>query len=191
MIQIYTLIINLVNYYLMAATNKQLLIFESRGDSNRCTPCRGKPNQHDMYASHANPRTPGIRFLRVIPACGNLSRVVDRVEQSHCSQEKGLLTQSTARQLTDPWVCTQFVFWANLEAIDTSIRAAFHCHDSHDDLHLRAAAATSTNCTTYVLPIHHHEAADDGGAARRGRPGGNRDGQDVGAYDVPTLKKDS
>jgi hypothetical protein len=33
MIQIYTLIINLVNYYLMAATNKQLLISESRGDS--------------------------------------------------------------------------------------------------------------------------------------------------------------
>jgi hypothetical protein len=42
-----------------------------------------------------------------------------------------------------------------------------------------------------VLPIHHHEAADDGGAARRSRLGGNRDGQDVGAYDVPTLKKDS
>jgi hypothetical protein len=51
MIQIITLLINLVNYYLMAATNKRLLIFESRGDLNRCTPCREKPNQHDTYAS--------------------------------------------------------------------------------------------------------------------------------------------
>jgi hypothetical protein len=30
----------------MTATNKRLLISESRGDSNRCTPCRGKPDQH-------------------------------------------------------------------------------------------------------------------------------------------------
>jgi hypothetical protein len=28
------------------ATNKRLLIFESHGDSNRYTPCRGKPNQY-------------------------------------------------------------------------------------------------------------------------------------------------
>jgi hypothetical protein len=34
MIQIITLIINPVNYYLMAAMNKQLLIFESHSDSN-------------------------------------------------------------------------------------------------------------------------------------------------------------
>jgi hypothetical protein len=47
----------------MAATNKQLLICESRDDSNRCTPCRGKPDQHDTYASHASPCTPGVRFL--------------------------------------------------------------------------------------------------------------------------------
>jgi hypothetical protein len=65
--------INPVNYYLMAAMNKWLHISESRGDSNRCTPYRGKPDQHDMYASHASPRTPGIRFLRAIPVHGNLS----------------------------------------------------------------------------------------------------------------------
>jgi hypothetical protein len=37
----------------MEATNKRLLIFESFGDSNRCTPCRGKP-MHCMIclASH-------------------------------------------------------------------------------------------------------------------------------------------
>jgi hypothetical protein len=86
----------------MAATNKRLLISESRGDSNQCTLCREKPDQHDTYASHASPPTPGVRFLRVVPVRGNLSRVIDRVEQGHCSREKGLLTQSPARRLTDP-----------------------------------------------------------------------------------------
>jgi hypothetical protein len=33
------------------ATNKRLLISESRGDSNWCTPYRGKPNQYVTYAS--------------------------------------------------------------------------------------------------------------------------------------------
>jgi hypothetical protein len=51
MIQIIILLINLVNYYLMTATNKRLLISESHDDSNRCTPCREKPDQHDTYAS--------------------------------------------------------------------------------------------------------------------------------------------
>jgi hypothetical protein len=56
MIHIIILIINLVNYYLMAATNKRLLISESHGDSNWCTPCRGKPDQHTTYAFHVSPR---------------------------------------------------------------------------------------------------------------------------------------
>jgi hypothetical protein len=63
-------------------TNKQLLISESRGDSNRCTPCRGKPDQHDTYASHPS------RFLWAALVCGNLPRATDRVGQSHCSREK-------------------------------------------------------------------------------------------------------
>jgi hypothetical protein len=92
----------------MTATNKQLLIFKSRGDSNRCTPCRGKLDQHATYASHTSLRMPGVRFLRVVPVWGNLSRVIDRIEQVHCSREKGLPTQqSTARRLTDPRVRTQ------------------------------------------------------------------------------------
>jgi hypothetical protein len=57
----------------MTITNKRLLISESRGDSNRCTPCRGKLDQHDTYASHASPRTPGVRFLWAVPVCDNLS----------------------------------------------------------------------------------------------------------------------
>jgi hypothetical protein len=57
----------------MTATNKWLLISESRGDLNRCIPCRGKPNQYVTYASHSSPRTPGVRFLRAVPVCDNLS----------------------------------------------------------------------------------------------------------------------
>jgi hypothetical protein len=63
----------------MAATNKRLLISESRGDSNRCTPCRGKPDQHDTYAFHASPRTSDVHILRVIPVRDNLLRVINRV----------------------------------------------------------------------------------------------------------------
>jgi hypothetical protein len=35
--------------------------------------------------------------------------VINNDGQSHCSWEKGLLTQSTTRRLTDPWVHTQFL----------------------------------------------------------------------------------
>jgi hypothetical protein len=71
--------------YVKTRTNKRLLISESHCDLNRCTPCKRKPDQHDMYASHASPRTPDVRFLRVVPIIGNLSRVINRVGQSHCS----------------------------------------------------------------------------------------------------------
>jgi hypothetical protein len=93
----------------MTGTNKRLRISESRGDLNRYTPYRGKPDQHATYASHASPRMPIVRFLQVVSVCGNLSRVIDRVEQAHCSQEKGLPTQSTARRLTDQRVRTKFL----------------------------------------------------------------------------------
>jgi hypothetical protein len=83
------------------ATNKWLLISESHGDSNRCTHYRGKPDQHDTFASHTSPRTPDVRFLRAVPICGNLSRVVNRVGRSHCSRENGLPVR------------TQFLSWAN------------------------------------------------------------------------------
>jgi hypothetical protein len=101
----------------MAATNKRLLISESHGDSNRCTPYRENPDQHDTYAFHVSPRMPGVCFMRTVPVCGNLSRVIDRVEQGHCSREKGRLIQSISHRLTDPWVRTQFLSGANLEAV--------------------------------------------------------------------------
>jgi hypothetical protein len=63
----------------MAGTNKRLLISESRGDSNWCTPCTGKSDQHVTYASYTSPHRPDIRFLRVVHIRDNLSWVTDRV----------------------------------------------------------------------------------------------------------------
>jgi hypothetical protein len=57
----------------MTATNKRLHISKSHGDSNRCTPCRGKLDQHAMYASHSSPRTSSVRFLRAVPVRDKLS----------------------------------------------------------------------------------------------------------------------
>jgi hypothetical protein len=89
----------------MTTTNKRLFISESHGDSNRCTPCREKLDQHATYASHASSRMLGVRFLWAVPVRGNLSRVVDRVEHAHCSREKGLPTQSStpADRSTGPY----------------------------------------------------------------------------------------
>jgi hypothetical protein len=64
--------------YVKIVMNKRLPISESHDDSNRCTPYRGKPDQHGTYASHASPRTSGIRFLRVVPVRDNLLWVIDR-----------------------------------------------------------------------------------------------------------------
>jgi hypothetical protein len=61
------------------ATNKQLLISESHGDSNRCTPYRGKLDQHDTYASHVSPHTPCVCFLRAVLVCGNLSQAINSI----------------------------------------------------------------------------------------------------------------
>jgi hypothetical protein len=66
----------------MTATNKQLLISESRGDSNRCTPYRGKPDQHATYASHSSPRMSGVRFPRAVPVCDNLSLAPTKSKQA-------------------------------------------------------------------------------------------------------------
>jgi hypothetical protein len=64
------------------ATNKRLLISESCSDLNRCTPCRGKPDQHATYASHSNPRTPSVRFLWAFLICDNLSLAPTKWKQA-------------------------------------------------------------------------------------------------------------
>jgi hypothetical protein len=69
----------------MTATNKQLLITESHGNSNRCTPCRGKPDQHATYASHSSPRTPGVCFLRAVLVCDILLLAPTKSKQAPTS----------------------------------------------------------------------------------------------------------
>jgi hypothetical protein len=68
--------------YMKTATNKRLLISVSHADSNWCTPCRGKLDIHDTYASHANPPTPYIHFLRAIHVQGNISQAIINVGQT-------------------------------------------------------------------------------------------------------------
>jgi hypothetical protein len=93
----------------MTATNKRLLISESHGDSNWCTLCRGKSDQHVT-------RFP--RLVRVLPKTIRISRgshiailrtVVNRFEQIQCTREEGFLIQSTARRLIDSRVRTQLL----------------------------------------------------------------------------------
>jgi hypothetical protein len=92
----------------MTATNKRLLISESHGDSNRCTPYRGKSNQH---ATHF-PRSVRVWSKIIRISCGRhiatFRTVVNRFEQIHCSREEGLPTQPLT-QLSDPWVRTQLL----------------------------------------------------------------------------------
>jgi hypothetical protein len=75
----------------MAVMNKQLLRSESHGDSNRCTPYRGKSDQHDTYASHVSPRTPNIRFLWAVPICGNLPTAPEKKGSRHNPQHANYL----------------------------------------------------------------------------------------------------
>jgi hypothetical protein len=97
----------------MTATNKRLLISKSHDDSNRCTPCRGKP---DQYATHF-PRSVCVWSKTIRISCGpHITTHHERptyLNGSHCSWEKGLPTQSTTHRLTDSRVHTQFLSWAN------------------------------------------------------------------------------
>jgi hypothetical protein len=74
--------------YVMTATNNRLIISKSRGDSNQCTPCRGKPDQHTTYDSHSSPRTSNVRFLRAVPVCDNLSLAPTKLKQTPSTRKK-------------------------------------------------------------------------------------------------------
>jgi hypothetical protein len=97
----------------MTAANKRLLISKNRGDSNRYTPCRGKFDQHVTCF----PRSVNVWSNTICishgPHITTFLTVINSDGQSHCSREKGLPTQSTARRLTDPWVHTQFLSQAS------------------------------------------------------------------------------
>jgi hypothetical protein len=94
----------------MIAMNKRLLIFESRGDSNQCTPYRGK---HDQHAT----RIPRLVCVWSKTICISHNQrisifhtVVNKFEHIQCPWEEGLLTQYTTRRLTEPRVHTQALF---------------------------------------------------------------------------------
>jgi hypothetical protein len=93
----------------MTATNKRLLISESRGDSNRCTPCRGNPtNTPHAFHAHLRVWSTTIRISRG-PHIATFHAVINRFEQIHCTRDEGLPTQSTARRPSDPRVRTQLL----------------------------------------------------------------------------------
>jgi hypothetical protein len=68
----------------MALMNKWLLIFESCGDSNRCTPCRGKPNQHfTRIPRSVRLWSQTIRISRG-QRIASFREVINRFVQIHC-----------------------------------------------------------------------------------------------------------
>jgi hypothetical protein len=86
-----------------------VLISESRGDSNQCTPCMENPDQHATlfpHSVHVWPLT--IRISRG-SLIATFYKAVNNDGQSHCSREKGFPIQSIARRLTDPWARTQLM----------------------------------------------------------------------------------
>jgi hypothetical protein len=102
----YIKLIKFINLLCDDCHEQALLISESHGDSNRCIPCRGKHDKHDTYASHASPRAPDVRFLWTVSYVATFHESSMDFDGSHCSREKGLLTQSTSCRLTDPRVVT-------------------------------------------------------------------------------------
>jgi hypothetical protein len=73
----------------MTATNKRLLISESRGDSNQCTPCREKFDQHaTRFPRSVCVWSTTIRISRG-PHIATFHTVVNRFEQIHCTREEG------------------------------------------------------------------------------------------------------
>jgi hypothetical protein len=93
--------------------DKRLLISESRGDLNRCTPCRRKPDQHATHFSCSVCVWPSTIHISCGPRIATFCEVINIDGQSHYSWEKGPPTQSIAQRLTDSQVYTQFLSWAN------------------------------------------------------------------------------
>jgi hypothetical protein len=95
------------------ATNKRLLISESRGDSNRCTPCRGKHDQHATRFPRSVRVWPSTICILRGPCIATFHESLTELDRVTASLKKGLLTQSTTRRSSDLRVHTQFLSWAN------------------------------------------------------------------------------
>jgi hypothetical protein len=87
---------------------------------NRCTPCRGKPDQHAThFPCSVRIWSTTIRISRG-PHIATFHTVVNRFEQIHCTREEGLPTQSTARWPSDPRVRTQLLSHNSQRAVGKS-----------------------------------------------------------------------
>jgi hypothetical protein len=70
--------------------NKRLLISESCGDSNWCTPCRRKPDQHATHFPRSVHIYPSTICISCGPRIATFSEWPTDLDGSHCSWEKGL-----------------------------------------------------------------------------------------------------
>jgi hypothetical protein len=95
--------------YVKTTTNNRLLISQSHGDSNWCTPCRGKLDQHATRLPRLVCVWPSTIHISCGPHIATFRESPTDLDGSHCSQEKWLPTQSTAHRLIDPRVHTQFL----------------------------------------------------------------------------------
>jgi hypothetical protein len=93
----------------MAVTNKRLLISESHDDLNWCTPCRGKPDQYDTYASHASPHTPAYAFCGRFPYVATFHESSTGLDGCTAPEKKCSRLHLSAR-LSGPWDPPQFLF---------------------------------------------------------------------------------
>jgi hypothetical protein len=89
----------------MTATNKRLLIFESRGDSNRCTPYRGKPDQHTTRFSRS------VRVWSKTICISRSPHIATLREMQQIWTDPTPPEKNGSRH--NPWVHTQFLSWAN------------------------------------------------------------------------------
>jgi hypothetical protein len=96
----------------MTATNKRLLISESRDDLNRCTPYRRKSDQHaTRFPCLVRVWFKTIHISRG-PHIPTFCTVINRFKHIYYCREEGLPTQPPAR-LSDPRVRTQLLSQTN------------------------------------------------------------------------------
>jgi hypothetical protein len=135
--------------YLRDDCRKQvILIFEGHGNSNRCTPYWGKPDQHTTRiprSDHVWPQTIRISHGQCI---ATFRKLVNRFIYIHCPREEGLPTQSTARRPSDPRVRTELLSynsqWGSGEKISFCWLSKWFCDTS------TGAATGATRCGSFV-----------------------------------------
>jgi hypothetical protein len=108
-----------------------VLISESRGDSNWCTPWRGKSDQHTTRI----PLSVRVWSQTICISCGQciatFREVVNRFIQIYCPREEGLPTQSTSRRSSDPRVRTQLLSHKRQASVDNQLLglpSSYHRH---------------------------------------------------------------